>query len=269
MSLSPPELDELLRAMRDAADEAGALLLEGLNRPKQIEYKGVVDLVTEYDTRAEELITRKLADQFPRIAILAEESSLNTDSEATSRFIVDPLDGTTNFSHGHPVFAVSIGLEDDGDLVAGVVNMPALGLEVWARSGGGAWWNGERISVSENRDLGHCLVATGFPYDRRSARDDNTREFNTFIKHTQGVRRCGAAAVDLAFVARGVYDGFWEPKLYAWDLAAGIVLITEAGGKVTDYAGGPVDLHKGWIVASNGAIHDQLRSVIDKARKTL
>ncbi|MCP4674948.1 MAG: inositol monophosphatase [Deltaproteobacteria bacterium] len=191
MSFSKPELDELLEAMRMAADEAGALLLEGLNRPKHIEYKGVVDLVTEYDTRAEELITRKLADQFPKISILAEESSLDNDSEAVTRFIVDPLDGTTNFSHGQPIFAVSIGLEDDGDLVAGVVNMPALGLEAWARSGGGALCNGERIRVSENHDLGHCLVATGFPYDRRTAQDDNTREFNTFIKHTQGVRRCG------------------------------------------------------------------------------
>ncbi len=269
MSFSEQELDELLAGAVGVAEEAGTMLLAGLSRPKQVAYKGEVDLVTEYDTRSEELIRKRLEGRFPGIGMLAEESPDETSQNEDTRWIVDPLDGTTNFSHGQPIFAVSIGLEDGEGLAAGVVDMPALGLTAWARRGGGAFCNGESIRVTERTRLDRSLLATGFPYDRRTARDDNTRELIAFMKSCQGVRRCGAAAVDLAFVARGVYDGFWEPRLHAWDLAAGVVLVREAGGNATDFSGGPLDIHAGWILASNGAIHQRMIETIGRARDTL
>jgi myo-inositol-1(or 4)-monophosphatase len=269
MSFTEKELDEILKEAVDVANDAGALLLEALNRPKRIEYKGVVDLVTEYDMRAEELIIRRLENSFPGIAMLAEESADEQSTKTATRWIVDPLDGTTNFSHGHPFFAVSIGLEDQGALAAGAIIMPALGMSMWARLAGGAFCNGERILVSSTKNLDQSLVSTGFPYDRRTAVDDNTSEYRAFIKRSQGVRRCGSASIDLALVARGVYDGYWEPRLRPWDIAGGIVIVNEAGGRATNYEGGPVDLGDGWIVASNGLIHDQMIDVIKEARNTL
>jgi myo-inositol-1(or 4)-monophosphatase len=269
VSMLPAELDEALGAARVVAAEAGALLLEGLARPKTVTFKGDVNLVTEYDRRAEDLITARLARLFPDFGVLAEESGAAFRPEAKVRWIIDPLDGTTNFSHGHPVFAVSIGLEDRGASVAGVVVMPGLGRTVWARRGGGAFCDGGPVRVSETADIGAALVATGFPYDRRTAHDDNTREHAAFVKRAQGVRRCGAAAVDLALTACGVYDGYWEPRLKPWDLAAGVVLVREAGGVTTDYDGIEVDIHAGWIVAANPRIHQPMLEILREARRTL
>ncbi|MCP4199602.1 MAG: inositol monophosphatase [Proteobacteria bacterium] len=256
--------------MRSAADKAAAHLMAGLSKPKNIEHKGPVDLVTEYDRQAEKIIKDHLQNLYPDIGMLAEESGLGSKKEGDqTTWIVDPLDGTTNFSHGHPVFAVSIGLEDNGRPVAGVIAIPMLRLTLWARIGGGAFCNGEPIRVTDTSRLGNSLVATGFPYDRRTSEDNNTRECTAFIKRCQGIRRCGAAAVDLAFVARGVYDGFFEPKLHAWDLAAGAVIVEEAGGRVTNYDGSPLDIYKGWIVASNGDIHQQMLDVLSDVRKKM
>ncbi len=269
MSLLDKELDEIVSAARRVAVQAGDLLLLGLNQPKRVEYKGAVDLVTQYDRQAEDFIRQQLKERFYEIDMLAEENQGESRKGVSARWIVDPLDGTTNFSHDHPVFAVSIGLEERGELKAGVVTIPTLGLTMWARQGGGAFCNDERIRVSGQKDLCKSLIATGFPYDRRTVRDDNTREFCAFIKKTQGVRRMGAAAVDLALVARGVFDGFFEPRLHPWDLAAGVVLVREAGGNVTDYNGAPIDIHKGWVVASNNRIHNEMLALIKQARKTL
>jgi len=266
MTFSPADLDEITEAARAAAEAAGALLLEGLGRSRRVDHKGEVDLVTEHDRRSEELIATRLERLFPEFAFFGEEGGERGRRDAESVWIVDPLDGTTNFAHGHAAFAVSIGLEHRGDLVSGVVVSPALGTSCWARSGGGAHCNGDRISVSGTRVLDEALLATGFPYDRRTATDDNSREFIAFMKRCQGNRRCGAAAVDMALVAQGVYDGFWEPRLHAWDLAAGVVLVREAGGRATDYGGDPVDVREGWIVASNGLVHDQMLEVISAAR---
>lgn len=265
MTLKPAALDAITAAARDAASEAGAMLLEGLMGPKRIEHKGEVDLVTEHDRRAEELILSRLTQRFPGFGVLAEEGG-GRGSSSNTRWIVDPLDGTTNFAHGHPVFAISIGLEHEGALVAGAIAVPALGLVLWAREGGGAFANGMPTRVSERTDLGTALVATGFPYDRRTAKDDNLSEHRAFVKRAQGVRRMGAAAADLALVARGVYDGFWEPRLHPWDIAAGIVIVREAGGRVTDYEGGPPDLTECSIVATNGRVHDEMLAVIRSAR---
>ena len=272
MTLSGIELDGVLTEMRRVAADAGALLRQGLRNPKKISYKGAVDLVTEYDTRAEDLIRESLTKTFPDSDFLAEESShLAPDNQKRFplRWIVDPLDGTTNFAHGHPIFAVSIGLQEGEHLVAGTVFIPQLEEMYSARTGGGAYCNDTPISVSSTADLDTALLATGFPYDRRETEDDNTRELTRFIKRTQGVRRCGAAAVDLALVARGACDGYWEPKLHPWDIAAGTVLVQEAGGRVTDYSGGRINLENGWIVSSNGRIHDEMLQVIGDARAEL
>lgn len=257
-------LDEILKDMRSVAAEAGALLLDGLDRPKNVVHKGEVDLVTEYDRRSEELIADRLSRRYPGFAFLGEEGGPR--GEATSMWIVDPLDGTTNYSHRHPVFAVSIGLRRGDAMVAGVIAMPALETTVWARAGGGAYCDGEPISVSKTAQLDKALLATGFPYDRRTASDDNTRELVAFMKRSQGVRRCGAAAADMAMVARGISDGFWEPRLHPWDLAAGQVIVEEAGGVVTDYEGGPLDLERGWVVAANPSLHPAMLEVISTTR---
>lgn len=269
MTLGARELDELLEAAAGIAGEAAALLASGFGRAHAVEHKGAVDLVTEYDRRAEELIVGRLLAEFPAFAVCAEERGTYGDPKAGTLWFVDPLDGTTNFSHGHPAFAVSIGLEHQGELVLGVVTAPALGFSAGARRGGGAFSDGAPIRVSATALLGDALVATGFPYDRRTATDDNTREYFAFVKRAQGVRRLGAAAVDLALVARGVYDGFFEQRLKPWDLAAGAVLVAEAGGRVTDYAGAPVDPRRGWIAASNGLVHEELLALIREARADL
>jgi myo-inositol-1(or 4)-monophosphatase len=269
MTLGARDLDEIVAEIVATANRAGTLLLGGLDRPKTIDRKGEVDLVTEWDRRAEELIRRELDDRFPGFAMLAEEEGASGSESAEYTWIVDPLDGTTNFSHGHPLFAVSIGLEHGRSMVAGAVAIPALGTTAWSRAGGGAFRDGRPIRVSTTSALDGALVATGFPYDRRTAHDDNTAEFVAFIKRSQGVRRCGVAAIDLTLVASGIYDGFWEPRLKAWDLAAGVLLVSEAGGYVTDYQGAPVDIRAGWIVASNGLIHDEMLRVVEEVRAAL
>jgi myo-inositol-1(or 4)-monophosphatase len=269
MSFSRTELAELADVAAAVADEAGSMLLDGLDRPKSVELKGEVDLVTEYDRRAEELIARRLAERTPGFGLIGEEGVAAPTPADVPAWIVDPLDGTTNYSHGHPCFAVSIGLEHDGELLAGAIAIPALGALYRAHAGGGAACNGQPLRVSRTTELDRALVATGFPYDRRRVADDNSRELVAFMKRTQGVRRCGAAAVDLALVARGVYDGFWEPRLHAWDLAAGVVIVREAGGRATDYEGRPPDIRDGWIVASNGTLHRQMLDLLAATRAAL
>jgi myo-inositol-1(or 4)-monophosphatase len=268
MSFDQRQLAELAGEARQVAEEAGLLLAAGLGSSSvQVEHKGLVDLVTDYDRRAEELIRDRLERRFPEIGILAEEKGGIDRGTGDVRWIVDPLDGTTNFAHGHPLFAVSIGLEERGELVVGTVVVPVLETTYVAHRGGQTTRNNVPVRVSAESDLGAALLATGFPYDRRTAEENNTRELAAFVRRAQGVRRMGAAAIDLALVASGVYDGFWEPKLGPWDLAAGTVLVRQAGGLVTDYDGAPVDIHCGWVVASNQAIHAQLLEVLlDSAR---
>ena len=269
MTLGARELDEIVAEARECAAEAGALLLAGLGNVRRIDYKGDVDLVTEFDRRSEELIVRRLLDRFPSFAVCAEEAGVHGDPAADTIWYVDPLDGTTNFAHGHPVFAVSIGLAHRGALVAGVVDAPALHLSGWARAGGGAFSNGAPSRVSAIPTIDVSLIATGFPYDRREAVDDNTREYTAFVKRAQAVRRVGAASVDLALVARGAYDGYFEQRLKPWDVAAGAVLVAEAGGRVTDYEGAPLDLDRCWIAASNGLVHDEMLALVRAARAGL
>jgi len=242
--------------------------MAGYRRPdaRRVEYKGAVDLVTDYDRASEELIRKRIAKSFPGCDLIAEESGGRASGDRPV-FYADPLDGTTNFSHGHPFFAVSIGLVTNGNIPEiGVVVAPALGWTYTAARECGATRNGEPCQVSRVALLDRSLVATGFPYDRRTSRENNFRAFIELKKKAQGVRRCGAASLDLCLVADGAYDGYWEHKLRPWDLAAGSVVVQEAGGQVTDFDGRtPNDIWKGSLVATNGQIHQELLTILAAA----
>jgi myo-inositol-1(or 4)-monophosphatase len=263
-----PELDEALASATDVARDAGAVLSEGFRRPMTVRNKGAIDLVTEFDLRSEALVRDRLGALFPSHRVVAEEGSAG-DSGATSAdlvWYVDPLDGTTNFAHGHPFFAVSLGLYRGREGLLGVVHAPALGLTWTARRNGGALRNGQPCSVADHPRLQETLGATGFPYDVRTNPDDNTREFREFLKRTRGVRRCGSAALDLAMVADGTYGFYWEQYLSPWDMAAGAVLVAEAGGHLTDFTGGPADPLSGRLLASNQLLHDEALAVLREVR---
>ncbi len=255
------EITAMLETARGVALEAGALLREKYHRMPEIHYKGEINLVTEADTAAQALIFDRLSKAFPGHDFIAEEG-LKSLTGAAYRWIIDPLDGTTNFAHKVPVFCVSIGLERGGELAAGVVHNPMTGDVFWAEAGAGARYNGRPIRVSAAADLGRALLATGFAYDVWTTRC-NIDEHARMIMRCQGIRRCGSAALDLCFTACGRFDGFWELKLSPWDTAAGAVIIREAGGTVTDFAGRPVDVYRPEVCASNGLIHEAMLTVLN------
>lgn len=256
---------EFLDVAVKAAREAGSFLLGTRNSSLVIEKKGMVDLVTDADRKSEKLIRDIIKVEFPNHRFIAEEgTSARGDSEY--KWLVDPLDGTTNYAHGFPIWCVSIGLLKGNDIIAGCVYNPSLDECFTAEAGSGAFVNGQRIRVSQTANLDDCLLATGFPYDIRTSPDDNLKEFTAFYKKAQAVRRAGAAALDLAYVACGRLDGFWEFKLSPWDIAAGILLVKEAGGKVTSYSGDAYDVHKGQILASNELIHNDMVRILKKVR---
>jgi len=256
------ELDVALEAAR----AAGAILAHRGGGPARVRHKGAVDLVTEVDLACEEAVHEVLAHHTPEIPLLSEEEA--GDSEAGTRWVVDPLDGTTNFVHGFPVYAVSVALEVDGEGAVAVVLDPVRGLEYTARRGGGARCNGARLRVSDCRDLGRALVGTGFPYDRRDAANARryTRYVEAVIRNAQGVRRAGAAALDLAWLASGSLDAFWEFKLRWWDIAAGRLLVEEAGGRFTAHDGGEVDRSWPSPLVTNGWLHEQMMRLLTDVR---
>jgi myo-inositol-1(or 4)-monophosphatase len=251
-------LQQALEVAAAAAREGGAVLLEELQRPLEIDYKGEVDLVTQADLRSERLVTGRLREAFPDHLIVGEELGEQKVGEGESRYrwYVDPLDGTTNYAHGFPVFAVSIGLLDGEEPVAGVVYHPTADELFTAARGAGAQLNGRPIHVSPVKQLSESLLGTGFPTRKRS-KTPNIRYYWEYTLRSHGVRRAGAAALDLCWVACGRFEGFWEFGLKPWDTAAAMVVVREAGGKVTDFAGR--DYHPGdrEIVASNGLIHEE------------
>jgi myo-inositol-1(or 4)-monophosphatase len=248
------------------AEEAGRLVLEGLGRRPAAHAKAAsTDLVTEYDQRSEALIVSRLGAAFPGDAILAEEGGLRDGSRPERRWLVDPLDGTTNFAHGLPLCSVSIALEVAGAVEVGVVAAPGLGWTFAARRGGGATWNGAPIAVSDAASLDGAMLVTGFPYDRQTSPDNNFDQFIAFQRRAQAVRRLGSASVDLCLVARGTFEGYWEMKLKPWDLAAGALIVLEAGGRVTGWRGEPFALERGALVASNGRVHQALLDVLAEA----
>jgi myo-inositol-1(or 4)-monophosphatase len=251
--------NQFLEAAVETALEAGGILLTEFDQPAKISYKGEVDLVTQADRLSEEAIVGRLGRYFPTHAIVAEEGG-GQKGDARYRWIIDPLDGTTNFAHGYPCFAVSIGLEEDGELLVGVIYQPITKELFTTLRGEGSYRNERAIQVSSIDHLSTSLLATGFPSTKR-ARNPNIHYYWDFTLRSHGVRRDGSAALDLASVACGRFDGFWEFGLHPWDTAAGVLLVREAGGVVTDFSGQPYRPGDYETVASNGRIHAELRQV--------
>jgi myo-inositol-1(or 4)-monophosphatase len=249
-------LAEELEVALEAARRAGGVLRDGFGARPEVKYKGEVDLVTETDERAEETIREVLLGAYPSYGVLGEEGG-ETAGEEDARWIVDPLDGTTNFAHGLPTFAVSIALEKAGTVVLGVVYDPIREETFVAERGQGARLNDGGIGVSETDELVRALVVTGFPYDRDEV-PEAVELFGRFSVRAQGMRRLGSAALDLCFVAAGRLDAYYERGIHAWDVAAAGLILEEAGGKITDYQGRPFELEGEEMVASNGPLHPAL-----------
>jgi myo-inositol-1(or 4)-monophosphatase len=247
---------------RDAARQAGALLRSLLGRHIGVRSKDVrSNLVTDADTQSEALIRSLIAQRFPEDVVLGEEAG-TTGRDAHHRWIVDPLDGTTNYAHGYRCFCVSIAVERDGVVESGVVYDPMAGEEFTARRGAGAECNGVRLRVSDHDDIADALLVTGFPAHRADDPIGNLKPFADFMHAAQAIRRDGSAALDLCCVAAGRFDGFWEPNLHAWDVAAGMLIVAEAGGRTSDYHGGAARIDAGELVASNGKIHEAMLAVL-------
>jgi myo-inositol-1(or 4)-monophosphatase len=257
----------MLPALLDVAREAGEIVMRGYRKPRelQVSKKGAIDLVTQYDLAAERHIVGCLALLYPELGIVGEEGHVRPSQDALT-FYVDPIDGTTNFAHGHPFFGISLGLCRNGAPLLGVLVAPALGLEWTGLVGHGAFRNGVPCQVSRTDTLGDALCATGFGYSVVGAEDDNLPEFSFVQSQVRAVRRCGAAALDLALVADGTYDGYWEFLLQPWDMAAGAALVLAAGGRVSAFDGGPADVRTGACLASNGLVHDALAGLVAQVR---
>lgn len=253
--LSSSELESLTEVARQAAASGAEQLRRHYGRLEQVREKGRCgDLVTDADMAAEAAVLALLEAETPWIGVLAEESGRRPRS-GDLEWVVDPLDGTTNYAHSYPFFGTSVGLCWRGEPLLGAVAVPALDELYWAAPGGGAWCNDRRLQVSRCQSLADALLVTGFAYDRHSRLDNNYAEFAYFTHRTHGVRRAGAAAVDLAFVAAGRCDGYWERGLSPWDLAAGVVLVEQAGGVVSAYDGSELDLASGRLIASAPGLH--------------
>jgi myo-inositol-1(or 4)-monophosphatase len=256
----------LLNFAIETARDAGAILADRLGRALQVSNKGDIDLVTEADLAAEKLIIERIKSHYPRHAILAEESGTTEGVEFIPgttdwKWIIDPLDGTTNYAHGYPCFCVSIALEHAGVIEIAAIYDPTRDEMFAAEKGQGATLNGRRLRVSTVDDLNSAMLCTGFPYNVRE-RPNFARDFARFTMEAQAVRRDGSAAIDLAYVACGRFDGFWEDGLNPWDVAAGILLIKEAGGRVTNFTGGGLDIYTPKVLASNGLIHHEMMRVL-------
>ncbi len=261
----PLDLDTALAVAESLARRAGVLLCEAVQRPRQIDYKGVTDLVTDSDRACEAMIVAGLRHAFPDHGIIGEEGS-KVGENVQYRWHVDPLDGTTNFAHGIPHFSTSIGLSDsEGTPLLGVVYDPIRDECFTAIQGQGAFLNSKPIHVSPVLDLSHAVVSTGFPKDRWTNPDNNTRQVSQFILRAQAVARLGSAELDLCYIASGRVEGFWEPRIYSWDVMAGLCCVLEAGGRASNYHGTREGLFEGAeVVASNGLIHEQMLAVLNQ-----
>ncbi len=249
-----------------AAREAGAILRDYAARGFEITNKGRINLLTEADLASEKHIKELIAAHYPAHRIVAEESGVSDHRDSEYCWIIDPLDGTTNFAHGFPCFAVSIGVEHKGELIAGAIYDPSRDEMFAAERGAGATLNGQRMRVSEVEPLERALVVSGFPYDVRERMDEYLPAWRAFLERAQGVRRFGAAAIDMVYVACGRLDGFWEQGLNAWDTAAGAVIVEEAGGRISKLDGAPFDPDVPSLLCTNGQIHEEMLAVLRSLR---
>lgn len=252
------------RVLREAAGEfaraAGAIVVQGYGRIHAPERKSRIDLVTEYDKRSEAFLLEAIGRRFPGHAVLAEESGAHAG--AAVRWLVDPLDGTTNFAHNYPFFCVSVAAEVEGRLSAAAVFDPVRDELFTASEGGGATLNDRPVRVSTIARVEDALLVTGFPYDVREHPERTLPHFEKFLTRAQGIRRDGSAALNQCYLAMGRFDGFWESHLAPWDMAAGVLIVREAGGRVTDYAGETLRLDGKRILASNGQLHDEMMAIL-------
>lgn len=253
----------MLNFAMETARDAGQILLEKYGRKINISKKGDINLVTEADLASEKLIIERIKTHFPKHSILAEESgeAVIIGGENKFKWIIDPLDGTTNFAHGYPCFCVNIALEHEGDIIIGVTYDPTRNEMFSAEKGSGAFLNNRRIYVSETEKMSESLLVTGFPYNFKE-KENFARHLTDFLLFSRGVRRDGSAAIDMAYVACGRFDGFWEEGLNPWDVAAGKLLIEEAGGTVTYYDNSPLSIYAPPILASNGLIHQEMIDIL-------
>ncbi len=263
--LTGTELNRHLYFAQELAQAAGAILLKRSKRHNEIRYKGRVNLVTSADMASQKYIIKTIENKYPEHSILAEEAAAR-ERGSLYRWIIDPLDGTTNYAHGFPFYCVSIALEYRGEIKIGVVYDPVREELFTARFGGGARLNGRKIGVTSESRLTHALLATGFPYDIGATKEDNLDNYIFFARRSRGIRRAGSAALDLCYVACGRCDGFWELKLSPWDTAAAKLIVEEAGGRVTDFDGKKFSIYNRYIIASNGKVHNQIMKVL--ARKS-
>ncbi|MGB5287881.1 MAG: inositol monophosphatase family protein [Ignavibacteriaceae bacterium] len=246
--------------------EAGELIKNAFGKTHSVEFKtNELNLVTETDKASEKLITDFIRKRYPSHGILAEEGSeMNpAKGEAEYLWVIDPLDGTTNFAHGLPIFSVSIGLQKNGETIAGVVYDMMRNVIYSAEKGSGSFENGKRISVSKNENLGHSVLVTGFPYNIKENPDKASERFVAFLKQARAIRRLGSAAIDFCYVAKGVFDGFWEVSLHPWDICAGKLIVEEAGGFVTDFDRNEIDIYSKRILATNRLVHQKMINVLN------
>lgn len=260
------DLNYALRAASKAAEEGRKVLLHYFGQLKKVQEKAHAGLVSEADLESEKVITRELKAAYPNIDVLGEEGAFLTkdDHISSSTWVVDPLDGTTNYVHGFHVFCISIGLQYRGELVLGLVDVPILNKTYSATKGGGAFANGQKLSVSKATSIRDSLLATGFFPDNTSALKEQLKIFSDLVFDARGIRRAGAAAYDLCMVSEGVFDAFWEPNLKPWDAAAGVVLVREAGGCVLNYSGDDYRLGDNTLLSGNPQICQAIRSRIQK-----
>ncbi len=262
------DLNKVMQFITRVAEDAGKIIMSYYKEGFRVHGKGSqkdgIDIVTDADRSSEDFIMREIKREFPDHDILTEETVTETTGSRWM-WIVDPLDGTVNFSHGYPVFSVSIALMEKQELVAGVVHDPSRLETFSAVRGGGAFLNGEPVAVSKADSLTRSIIATGFPYDRATSPVNNVAEFDQVVTRVQGIRRGGSAALDLSYVACGRLDGFWELKLKPWDMAAGMLLVQEAGGRITDRHGNATTVYTDSIVATNGRLHEILVGLLTEA----
>lgn len=253
--------DRYLQVAIAAAKEAGHIQMEHFGHSHPVEYKGEFNPVTEIDKLCERKINQMILDAFPDHDLLTEESDFKGKG-SPYKWIIDPMDGTTNYLHGYPCFCVSIGLEAEGEVKLGVVYNPVLDELFHAEKGKGTFLNGNRIAVSKSDRLRRSFLSTGFPYDVQKNPDFYLRYFRQFITQSFAIRRPGSAAIDLCYLAAGRFDGFWELRLHPWDVAAASLMVTEAGGRATDFQGRPFSIYFDEILATNGLIHEEMLQVI-------